>query len=480
MLEVGVIRRLERAEVPAGAVRLFAVDEIHKMRRRPIKWPREINEAFGRETLEGLTVVSRTQVRRGIFDGPIAICIDFRQFFDQIPLASEIQTRYCFRDSKGRHFCLTRLPMGLRHATEVATAVTRRLVDFPHAGVTVDYAADNVRLIGAREAVLAAFSTLLARCQAVGVQINEDTSSPAALLATEYDFLGERFNHVTTTMCSTEKTHTKLEATWRRRDAWTYRQCFTHFGVLMYASSTLRLPLADYFHALRYFRRAACMLQAHPDRWDTPAEPLDPTPSAELATWTLRALANVPVPIPRPDQAEATALIAVDASGWGWGAARIDLASGLTSIHHMAWTPQDGLVGAGSVRTEPEGIWRAALHFLRPGSRGNVVILTDHQPVVPALARGYAKAWTYNQLLQRLTSSFPGTTFEFRHIAGTDNPLDAASRGLASGPGIPEAMMGLMGAPNLAVFEKPFAHPFAEIGKQAGKPSGNVPAEPAP
>jgi hypothetical protein len=112
--------------------------------------------------------------------------------------------------------------MGMRHATEIATAITRRLLDFDHEQVLAHYAADNVRFVADDKAQLRKiFRIFLERCRVVGVQINEvetDASDDVidSIITGEYDFLGEHYAHAKdrTTMCSTQKVVSKLTATW--------------------------------------------------------------------------------------------------------------------------------------------------------------------------------------------------------------------------------------------------------------------------
>ena len=59
MQAAGVIRQLRDGERPKGAVRLFTVRELHKKRRRPIKWPEVLNRFRDRDTLQNMKVVQR-------------------------------------------------------------------------------------------------------------------------------------------------------------------------------------------------------------------------------------------------------------------------------------------------------------------------------------------------------------------------------------------------------------------------------------
>ena len=302
----------------------------------------------------------------------------------------------------------------------------------------MDYAADNVRFVGAKTEVIAAFKTFVERCRKVGAQLNEletadfsNNSKIAALCTQEYDFLGERYTHAaaTPTMKSTEKTMNKLKATWGKRGAWTFREMVCHYGILMYASSTLRVNMAERFTSLRHYSEVARRLQAHAELWDTPAS-VPAAVMADLTAWTAIVSANEAVPIPAYDEKEADRLICVDASGWGYGAVCVDLKSGHTMAHQAAWPSGSQLAGAGSVLTEPAAIKAAVYRFIQPAFDGSILVLTDHEGFVKAHPKGYANSWSYNELM--LALGHFTARFVFQHIKGELNPVDGISRGAAA------------------------------------------------
>jgi hypothetical protein len=111
-----------------------------------------------------------------------------------------------------------------------------------------------------------------------------------------------------------------------------------HIGVLMYASSTLRVDLSQRFAALRFYSETARRLQASPSLWEVPLpHPLPPAVEKELTEWTEALLANAPVPIPTFAPDTPSRLICVDASGWGFAALHVDLAFGHAHVHQEGW-----------------------------------------------------------------------------------------------------------------------------------------------
>jgi hypothetical protein len=434
MMDANTVRQLKRGEIPLGAVRLFTVEELHKLRRRPIKWPEILNMFRDRRTLQYLRVVPRHEVRTNVTTGEWAIVVDMMQWFDQLPLSQRVQMYFCFDGGKFGPCCLTRLAMGQRQATEVATAVMKRLLDFAKPNVNVDFAADNVRFVGKREDVTAAFCEFAERCRCVGAQMNEITADDARrpeaverLLTQEYDFLGEHYDHRDNTMSSTEKTMKKLNATWSGRNSWTNRGFATHFGVLLYASSTARIELYRYHSALRHFAAVASRMQANPDMWDLPMTQLSPGVEKEMCEWTNAVLINEHVPIPRMDAMTCTQMICMDSSGLGTSACHVDFRTGAMAAFQERWTSESGLLGAGSTETEPAGVLRAAYKFIKPSFTGACLILTDHKPLVSSDVRGYAKCRAYNEMTRRLRRDFK-CRFVWQHTAGVTHPMDPGSR----------------------------------------------------
>jgi hypothetical protein len=82
-----------------------------------------------------------------------------------------------------------------------------------------------------------------------------------------------------------------------------------------------------------------------------------------------------------------------------------------------------------SVVSEPLAAYRAACVAVGGGVR-HVLLVSDHEPLVHAGARGYASARTYNTLLVALERDFPGVRFSFAFVPGARNRADPWSRGL--------------------------------------------------
>jgi hypothetical protein len=452
MLDAGVVRRLTADEKPKNTVIMKFVVEAAKNRLRPIRHSKNFNDKFGKETLQQLTVPTRAAVREQVLKGKFAIVVDMTQWFDQLPLDKAVELFFSFdpRDGKGP-CCATRVPMGMRHATEIGTSVMRRLLDYEMpANVHVMYVADNVRFIGDADDIVAAFITFAERCSIVGARLNEadvnavaaeargtssrgerkDSAIARGLIRQKYDFLGEQFDHSNNTMCSTQKTQAKFVITWARRTNWTNRQFAAHLGLLYYATSTARISLTNYHSVIRHFARVARTLNEFPERWDAPAERLPWGAQAELQEWTDRVMRNEPMAIPALEPQTCRHVICTDASGIGWAGIHVNLDSGAVQTHAERWPRGHVLQGAHSASTEPQAIRRAICRFLRPADEGAVCILTDHASVVHAVRKGHAMSYDYTKMLE--TMVFFKCQFFIKHIAGVENPVDLPSRGVGA------------------------------------------------
>ena len=205
----------------------------------------------------------------------------------------------------------------------------------------------------------------------------------------------------------------------------TRRQVATIFGVLFYAASVVRGPLAPYFDALRYLRKVSAM---GGEDWDVPAGVIPPNVREQLLSWLGFLIQNDAVPI-IPPTVEPRYVVITDASGHGWGAISVDTATGSLKEFSFPWTGLDVPRAESSVWAEPEAIFLAVCRIASPGD--SVMVLTDHQPAEFAGEAGYAKSWSLNQLVLRL-QKLPGVRVTIRHIPGKGNPADGLSRTIGS------------------------------------------------
>jgi len=196
-------------------------------------------------------------------------------------------------------------------------------------------------------------------------------------------------------------------------------------GMLFWTASVLNLPLCNFFHLLRDYRKAGALASVAQE-YDEVTIVLTPTAVKELNEWLAVAIANEatdmhPAPFGKP-----SLNLIVDASGIGYCAiATTDFTD--SQILSGSWRSEERHRAQSSVWAEPECIYLACLRFVRQEDRF-VRIFTDHSPVVYANRAGYAKGFSPNHLLERLKKTFPNTVFEIVHVKGELNPADRYSR----------------------------------------------------
>ena len=425
----------------------FCVPEWSKdpPRRRRVCHPKTVNAACGRDTLRPLRLPTRREIRAAVFRGAWVCCLDAASFFDQFPLSDEVGRYFCFRGRSGRSFRLSAMAMGQRQSTEVATALMRLACSFVH-DVRIDIATDNVRFIGSRQGVIDAVTEFCARCDRLGLILNELPRQPTAaqvdaVVVQEADFLGEVMDYHNKTVRIRKKIIDRIEELWSLRGRWTVRQYAGIMASLLWVSAPLRVDIADMFNAMAFLRLQGRRMFDEPDQWDATVT----VPAAamkELETWTSIALRNLPTPVdsdPGPHQLT----IFTDASAWGWGAA-VSNAETVKLVQH-AWG--DSLASKDrSTVAEPEAIWRALCQFVRPSEQITVRVCTDHEAFVKAFTRGYSASASYNGVIARIRDRFPKLTLVLKHIPGDSNPVDSLSRGPVTPEARSRAWRGVVGS----------------------------------
>jgi hypothetical protein len=430
-VSAGAARKLARGEQPRGWCNVFCVPEWHKNppRRRKVAHPAEVNATLGRETLRKLSIGSRLSIRQGAFEGEHVVTVDGTSFFDQFPLTDDVGLNFCFRTQNGDTYCLSALPMGQRHSSEVATSLMRLLADFERPHVRIDIATDNVRFVGPYDAIIAAVTEFAARCDKVGVILNElgsaaSSTEIAGLVSHSADFLGEITNYVDKTVTVRQKILDRIADVWTLRYSWNYRQFVGCMASLLWCAGPQRVDIAEHFASMSFLREAGRTLHFNVDAWDA----LVVVPDAvklDLKDWVAVALRNEPHPI-LPLTAVPTAFLCTDASAWGWGA--IFACNGTTLNAQMPWGAS--LADAHrSTTAEPEAIWRAVCKFLSPADNLTVCILTDHSGFAARYPKGFSASAAYNGVILRLHRRFPNVTFVLKHIPGKSNLADGLSRG---------------------------------------------------
>lgn len=398
-------------------------------RRRPIFEPL-INDILAKSSDPIFETTTRytpkEDIRRFVFENACAAQFDFAAWFDQFSLAPQIRKFFGVATSTGDHeLCV--LPMGFRPSCQVAQATTSSIMsisfDTPSASCV-----DNVLFLGTKDSVFKASKEFLVRSAAVGAQIKDSTIN----LTTEYDFLGEHYDHVSRTRCLTTKTAAKARFVYDlvgSRTEFSTKQLQAIFGLLFYAANTLKITIAKFHWAMRFMSLVCATEQG--TRHSIPNDV-----KSEVREWARISFQNKPVDVFTPD-VEADFVVYTDASAYGWGAVSISRGGNVLTISRP-WTQQEceQYNVFSSVVAEPLAI-RKAVAALVPMSAKKVTLFTDHQPFCYAYKGTYGRAWSYSCAIQFLSTYH--TIFDVQHVPGELNPADALSRArpLITQPTIP-------------------------------------------
>jgi integrase len=407
-----------------GTIQVFLTPEDAKKRFRVIKHPAEYNSFYGRETLIPTVNSTKRSARRAIPISEGSITIDLVAEFDQIPLDDDVSFCQAFRIGRDI-FRSLRLPMGGRHSTTIGTALLRVLLAFDMPGVIVDWATDAARFAGPRELVVEAAWTFVQRCRRVLAKANEVDCATATradvealFRTTDADFLGEVADYEKKTVKCRQRHVDKLQAYYKRsfEPDCTYADLFGLYGLLFYMSDTLALRVDKRLRTRLAFSRMARELAADPSKWLTPARVH--LPLADIGAWYAEAVANRPAHIrqlPDPDT-----VIIGDACRLGYAGIVVHRhADGRvsTDLLQRRWPAAGGRgtlsVGLSTV-SEPEAAIRLLDAARRIYPSATFAYVTDHEPFVGAVARGFSVSPDYNSRVGRVLDSHPSAFFAFQ------------------------------------------------------------------
>ena len=373
---------------------------------------------------------NREVTRQAVYHTSAACQFDYAAWFDQIRLDEEIQGFFGVRTTDAQ-YTLPYIPMGFRPSCEAAEAITEGIAHDPSApvDVTVATCVDNILFLGEPDDLKIAGGSFVHRSETVGAQLKDKKVN----ITCQYDFLGEHYDHTANTRSLTEKTRLKcayVNNVVGTRQL-TTRQIMAIIGLLLYASNTLRIHLAQFHFALRYY---AGLDRVSPGYLNTKHR--IPTPIVELLKhWSNLAAQNVPVPVWEED-VEPDYILYTDASAHGWGVMSINKTGGIMQFGQR-WTETDKVTWNlnSSVAAEPLAIRKAVAHMIPAWSK-RVVIYTDHQPLIWAAEKTVGKAYAYSMALNFLEDyGINGNTkFTLRFVEGIINPADPLSRNFAPPP----------------------------------------------
>ena len=448
-----------------GTCRVFTVDELAKQRRRCIQHTRDINDCI--KEVDPVSFLPWQERHLAVLSGSHVIDLDFSAFYDQMELDDAVRDFFVF-EAHGKFYRMKVLSMGQRQSVGVAHRITQQLLNFEHKSAHTEPYIDNTRFVGSRAAVIEDATMFLWRCFEANVTCNEvqlaglrnrlnDVRNGRQLEAadekelaegkcwedlvklwirkeaenivkTNCDWLGEAYDYEQKTVWTSEKTRQKIRAIMEHTDEWTWRNFAAATALLIYASRTLDLKLSRYFAALRAYREASTLLQAAPEAWEKQAV-MEPHTKKAFKAWADEVLAAEPRKVNRSPPLKWT--IMTDASVWGYGALIAGADGTIRTIAHP-WSQserENGLNAEHSTEAEPMAIYKVLCEAIPPGERATARIITDHDPAVYALKKGYAKSFNINKVCYWIQNTFPDLELSVEHIAGSKNSADGISRG---------------------------------------------------
>lgn len=417
-----------------GTVSLFDNVEMREtLVRRAICNTVTINRALGRETVMEMKNHTRAELRETTRQRRFCVHLDISACYDSYEPVDEIKN-FLFFQSAGKYYRFKVLPTGQRQAVQVAYGAIHALTTNLHPMVTVETLIDNVRISGDTEGdVRTACAEFVRRTWEAGFIINDidegkETPEQAAerILAEEGDFLGEHYRYFDNTVCSTQKTVKKMESLWAQRAGWTNRKFASFMGLLFYASDTMGIRLAKYYHTRTLYSFLAKNMSVDDRGWDFKFVLLKHI-EEELREWSALLIKNVPRTI--EPQRGARYIIIVDASSHGYGYILLDRECGkVVHAEGRLWpTETPEWLSKYSARSEPLAVV-LAVGNLEGHIKGETFdIMTDHKAFMFCHRRGYSKGFLSNECLKYLEETSPNFNRAW-FIPGEHNPADPLSR----------------------------------------------------
>ena len=418
--------------IPRRAVRrmckAFLIDEVAKGRRRIIIWPEFLNSSM--ERMPFASIIGDVADKWATPAGSFSRCFDAKCGFFQIPLPAETQRHYAFRVGK-QYFTVRKLPMGVWFAPELFHTIMAVLTHELGESVRTFIHIDNVRINGdSEEIVNKAVDEFLKRCKDCGVTMREE---PADI------FLGAVLDHVAGAASCTTESILKLQRS--AKSVLDQKNCCLgelreFVSRLCWASRILRIPLANFYGALKFIRRRFVddKNDAIISVWES-AKPV-------FREWLSVIEANKPAFHPGyTDQVEFTMF--TDASLSGFGAV---LVSDKGDVQTFSGRWADLAVSGDINYLEMRALTLAARHWPHLSKSRSLQIVMDNSSCLSTLKKGSAYSFNLNKALREALGALPSAVpITIAYISSSLNPADALSRGFRFAAASLQPACGLLG-----------------------------------
>ena len=411
---------------------MFVVPELSKNRVRPIRHTADANDVFPRkDPAHPVTMATKPAIVSLVHGGTHMAAHDLAGWFDQLAYSDAVGSRFCFK-SEGKFYALTCLAMGQRQSVGVASAVTRRLLDFKHRSARCEIVIDNIIFVGSKEDVIADSTEFRRRCSDAGAILN-DLDVPVEQLAVQRgDWCGVSLDFVNKSVALQQKAISKTLLSWSLRDQWTWRQFHACVGSLFWSIGILDVPVHTKFCLLRLISRVSADLALHEELWDARAT-VWPSALADMQSWVDIVERNQPRVVPTNDSPEW--ILHTDASRRGWGYVAICVATNVFRYHGQSWstymqeTHGDRL--GHSTFAEPHAVRAALCHLFAPHSNiKRIRVCTDNLATFFSFKRQFSTHCLHlNALIDKIKAHCPGVEIDMAYVPGELNWADAPSRG---------------------------------------------------
>jgi hypothetical protein len=422
MRTIGLCDLLQPHETPRCWLRLFAVPEWRKQRRRIIGHTQIINDIYDKSTCRKLSLINLGQLLASTWKGRYCAHADFQAYYNSINVPREVSLLHCFQNSKEQNYCMTVAVTGQRQTVEVAQSISRIVFHAPCESPAFDVVFyDNWSIADEDEAKVRRVAGIVKeRAERAGAVFSEFVDC-----ATHQDLLGVIFDRVAKTVCVRDRTIHKLRDSWKLRDTWTCRHFAAHIGTLAFCSVVLKFSPCHVFYTLKNYCRMAQEIAVGLRDWDSPFQ-FWKCVTVELEDWTQYCIDNKPVQ-PRKADDPYQHLIIVDACPFGGGAIHWCLESNRVSYTQFYW----GLnAQAPSSEFETEMARIAIFTFLNPHHTDKLLLLSDNAATVQSFSRERSSNFHINRSVSAVLDVFTHLTIDPKYIEGDKNVVaDHLSRG---------------------------------------------------
>lgn len=407
--------------------RYFCVYEPQKNRRRPILWPKSVNDvlSMNAESDTSFSLPSVSEQQSQCQHGNAAACFDLAASFFQVALIDVITYYFCFKTTDGSYFRFLRLPMGFTKACEVMQILLTVIANHRISTPALVYI-DNVRFVGSFPSVTETLTQFRSNCSDANITLNSDSLNS---IHSRGEFLSQCYDLHDKTCWLAPRAVNKLNAARSVlfSDELSCQSMLAAFGRVMWAVVVLRLPLFEYYYLFKWYRRRCQQLSLGK------LSPIDPAhlwPSARHLLENLfhAILSNSPVPIPL-ESIIAHYILCTDASKRGYGAFLFSRNSGEYWSFGGEFTPEENCHPI--VELEARALMLALQRFSPKLSSSTVDIYLDNTTVAHCLKKRRSNAFHLSKILAQVSPLLQSLkVYTIQYVPSGCNPADAPSRGM--------------------------------------------------